>query len=128
MDVAGIMGAAMGATSGQSSALEHARRDTELADFQEMLNRMIEARDLDEQLERQQIRLAAEKFEAFFLQMMFREMRKTNFNSDGLIPKSNAERIFTEMLDETISDKAAAQGGFGLADMLYSQMTLHLRR
>jgi Rod binding domain-containing protein len=127
MDVSGILSASLNSTGPQASALEHARRDAELADFQAMLTRIIEARELDEKVERAQIRQAAEMFEAYFLQMMFREMRKTNFDEGGIIPRSNAERIFTEMLDETIADQAAAQGGFGLADMLYAQMTTHLR-
>jgi len=57
---------------------------------------------------------------------MFREMRRTTENEKTFMPKSNAERIFTEMLDEEMSNKAAAAGGFGLADMIYRQMTMNL--
>jgi len=73
------------------------------------------------------LREATEAFEAYFLNMMMREMRRTLNDEQRIIPMSHAERIFTEMLDEVISDKAAAQGGFGLADMLYAQMTMRFR-
>ncbi|MCL2840688.1 MAG: rod-binding protein [Defluviitaleaceae bacterium] len=124
MDIAGVAG--LGAGGVQNSALEHARRDSEMAQFQGILESMIAERDNPLGTDRAQMRQAAEMFEAYFLQMMFRQMRSVNFNEDGLFSRSHAEQIFTEMLDETISDKAASQGGFGLADMLYAQMTRHL--
>ncbi|MCL1884023.1 MAG: rod-binding protein [Defluviitaleaceae bacterium] len=98
--------------------------NNEFAQFQEVLERVMGREDSTlEERERAQIRQAAEMFESYFLNMMFRQMRSVNFDEDGFIPRGNAERIFTEMLDEVISDKAAEQGGFGLADMLYAQMT-----
>ena len=121
MDVSGII-----SSSGTSfTSLEHARRDDELAQFQNILESMIEIRERENisPADRAQIRKAAEMFEAYFLQMMFREMRRTNFNENGIIPRSNAEKIFTDMLDEQIADAAASRGGFGLADMIYRQMT-----
>jgi len=117
MNIGGI-----GGGSGQMTALEHAAQESKLSNFQTVFENIRDNPDAD----RAQMRQAAEMFEAFFLQMMFREMRSTNFNQEGLFARSHAENIFTEMLDETISDKAAAQGGFGLADMLYAQMTRNL--
>ncbi|MCL2216556.1 MAG: rod-binding protein [Defluviitaleaceae bacterium] len=122
MDVSGII-----STAGtQLTALQHAQRDGELAHFQGIMESILNERDNPDGPDRAQIRQAAEMFEAYFLQMMFREMRRTNFNENGIIPRSNAEQIFTDMMDETISDQAAAQGGFGLADMIYKQMTRRL--
>ena len=121
MNISNIAGM-MPSAGAHATALQHAQHDSELAHFQRLLENLL---DEHEQMERAQIREAAEMFEAYFLQMMFREMRRTNFNEDGIIPRSNAEQIFTDMLDETMSDQAAAQGGFGLADMLYAQMTRH---
>jgi len=75
--------------------------------------------------ELQSIKDAAESFESYFLQMMFREMRKTISDEDGLIPKSRAEKIFTEMLDEQISKEVASgPNGIGLADTIVRQLTL----
>ena len=107
------------------------RRETDLSNFQSLLEEAIEARnaagnsDSDSVVaaHRAQIRQAAEMFEAYFLQVMFREMRRTGIDDDGFVPKSHAERIFTEMLDEQVATQAASSGGFGLADMLYAQMT-----
>ena len=100
------------------------RTDSEYGQFQAMLERMLEREDASpEDNERAQMRKAAEMFESYFLNMMFTQMRSVNFDEDGFIPRGNAERIFTSMLDEVISDQAAAQGGFGLADMIYAQMT-----
>jgi len=69
------------------------------------------------------IRNAAETFESYFIQIMLREMRRTIPDDGGLIPKSQAERIFTEMLDEEKSKEMARAGGIGLADVIVRQMT-----
>ena len=74
-------------------------------------------------VERQAIQDAAEAFESYFLQIMLREMRRTIPDDGGLIPKSQAEQIFTEMLDEEIAIEAARAGGIGLADVIVQQMT-----
>jgi flagellar protein FlgJ len=73
--------------------------------------------------EDKQLREACESFESYFLQIMLREMRKTSFDENGFLPKSNAEQIFTDMLDEEIAKSAAKGKGIGLADQLYRQMT-----
>jgi len=73
--------------------------------------------------ERQAIQEAAEAFESYFIQIMLREMRNTLSDDDGLIPRSTAERIFTEMLDEEIAKEAARGGGIGLAQVIVQQMT-----
>ena len=73
--------------------------------------------------DKKQLMEACESFESYFLQMLFREMRKTLSDEDGLIPKSNAEKIFTDLLDEETSKNAARAGGMGLAQMMYKQMT-----
>ena len=66
---------------------------------------------------------ACREFEAYFIQMMLREMRKTIDTSNSLIPKSNAEKIFEDMLDEEYANIAAKQGdGMGLAQTMYNQM------
>lgn len=69
-----------------------------------------------------QLQKACEGFESYFLQIMFREMRKTNLNTDGVFAKSGAEEIFEDMLYEEYSKTAAAKGGIGLADMMYRQL------
>jgi len=70
-----------------------------------------------------QLRKACEGFESYFLQIMFREMRKTSLNTGGAFAKSNAEEIFEDMLYEEYSKAAAMKGGVGLADMMYRQLS-----
>jgi flagellar protein FlgJ len=100
----------------------HQRHETEINRFREIFDRATESQEVD----RAAIRNAAEMFESYFLQLMFREMRKTSENERTFIPKSHAERIFTDMMDEEVAKNAASAGGVGLADMIYKQMTRHL--
>jgi flagellar protein FlgJ len=106
------------------------RHESEIGRFTTILNDAME-RQLNpgtegSTVDRAELRHAAEMFESYFLQMMFREMRKTTVNENSFIPKSHAEKIFQEMLDEQVSKDAASAGGIGLADMIYKQMTRHL--
>lgn len=115
-------------------AVEQQRHTTEVDRFREVLERAMEGYAGEQNiagsvLDREAIRNAAEMFEAFFLNMMFREMRRTSqqLNENSFIPKSHAERIFTEMMDEQVSENAARAGGIGIADMIYRQMTRQLQ-
>ena len=122
MEVTGIINTA----NARADAMNDARLDAGLAEldrFRELLAAAIA--DTEESLNerRAHIRLAAETFESYFIQIMFREMRRTTFDERGLFPRSNAERIFTDMLDEEIAKSAASGRGIGLADMIYQQMT-----
>lgn len=66
---------------------------------------------------------ACADFESYFLQMMFREMRKTAVEG-GFMPKSQAENIFQDMLDEEYAKKSAKAGGVGLADTMLRQLRI----
>lgn len=71
-----------------------------------------------------ELRKACTEFESYFLQMMYKEMRKTVHSEGGLFPKSQAEQIFQDMLDEENCKKVAESGnGLGLAEMLYKQLS-----
>ena len=109
------------------TAAQH-QHEADIARFQTLFNDALERRGEAEEIDRAAIRNAAEMFESYFINLMFREMRRTTENEHTFMPKSNAERIFTEMLDEEMSNQAAAAGGFGLADMIYRQMTMNLDR
>lgn len=66
---------------------------------------------------------ACQEFEAYFIQYMFKEMRKTVDTSNSLFPKSQTEEVFQDMLDEEYSKSVAKNNnGIGLADMMYKQM------
>lgn len=66
---------------------------------------------------------AAKEFEAYFLHMMFRAMRATVDTSRGILPQSQSEEIFRDMLDEQVARTAAEGGGIGLAQQIFRQMT-----
>ena len=70
-----------------------------------------------------ELKKACEGFESYFLQIMFREMRKTSLHVGDMFEKSNAEEIFEDMLFEEYSKISASRGGMGLADMMYKQLT-----
>ena len=110
----------------------HIHGNTSVAGAEAMRRRLDGMTGLREEVsddEMEAIRYAAETFESYFIQMMFREMRRSSetLNENSFIPRSQAERIFTEMLDEETAISAAANGGIGLADMIYNQMTRHLQ-
>jgi len=66
---------------------------------------------------------AALEFEAYFIQVMFREMRSTINTESGILPQSQAQEIFQDMLDEQTARSAAANGGIGLAQQIFRQFT-----
>jgi len=66
---------------------------------------------------------AAQEFEGYFLQMMFRAMRDTVHSDDGILPQSETQRIFQDMLDEQTAIAASRGGGMGLAQQIFDQMT-----
>ena len=69
----------------------------------------------------QELRDACKGFEAMFLNIMYREMRKT-VPKYPLFGESNAESIFKDMRDTQLMQNVADSGGIGLADMLYKQL------
>ena len=58
-----------------------------------------------------------------FLNLMYGEMRKSVNEQDGLLPKTQAEKIMQSMLDEELTKNMAKAGGVGLADVLYKQLS-----
>ena len=74
--------------------------------------------------DRTALKEASVEFEAYFIQMMFRTMRQTINTENSFLPKSNAEKIFEDMLFEEASKAAARAGGIGLASFMYKQLSL----
>lgn len=64
-------------------------------------------------------REAAIKFEAYLAQIMVREMRKTV--PDGIFG-GQAMEVFTDLLDQEVSERIAEGGRLGLAHQLMAQM------
>lgn len=76
----------------------------------------IDKRDNNEQLVRK-----GKEFEAIFVQQVFKSMRQTVPEGE-LLPRGNAEQIYTDMQDIEAAKQLTAQGGIGLAEMLIEQL------
>ena len=69
----------------------------------------------------EKLRESAQQFEAIFIQQMYKEMRKT-IPDDGLIPRGNADDVYTQLQDFEAAKVTAQQGGIGLADLMMQQL------
>ncbi len=69
----------------------------------------------------QKLHEVSELYEKHFLGEMMKAMRST-VHEGGFVQSNQAEKIFREQLDQEYVDKWGAQGGIGLADLIYKQM------
>lgn len=69
----------------------------------------------------QKIRDVAQQYEKHFLRELVKSMRST-VSDGGLVQKSQAEKIFSEQLDEQYVEQWGSRGGIGLADMIHKQL------
>jgi len=71
---------------------------------------------------RSQLKDAAIEMETWFINEMFKAMRRTVPEGEGMFETSNAEQIWRDMLDEQTAKTLAQSGGLGLAQTLYEQL------
>lgn len=71
--------------------------------------------------DRQKMFEAARQFENFFMEKMFREMKK-NMGKNDIIHGGSAEDIFQDMLLTERVNKMTSTSTMGLAEQIYSQM------
>lgn len=64
---------------------------------------------------------ACNDFEALFVKYMMEQMRET-VPADGLFGQSQAEKIYTGMLDDEMAKSVSHGRGMGLAKAMYEQM------
>lgn len=67
----------------------------------------------------------SKEFEAIFVNQMVSTMRKT-VAKGGLVPESNAEKIYQSMLDYEYSKKISDSGQIGLWKIVYDHL-LHIK-
>ncbi len=91
--------------------------DEELKSFSDALK---EAKDSGED---EKLKKAAQNFEAFFINSIFKNMRNSQSWGEGLTEKSHARGIYEGMMDEKISDEISTGRGIGIGDMIYKQMS-----
>lgn len=68
----------------------------------------------------QQLRQAAEAFEALFLRQMIGGMRQAKLTQDDLF-SSDATEQFQSMADSQLADTMADKSSFGIAELLLKQ-------
>ena len=71
--------------------------------------------------EHPEVRKVAKQFEALFVNQMISAMRKTVVKG-GLVPESNAERVYQSMLDSNHAEKMADTEQLGLSQMIYDHL------
>ena len=69
----------------------------------------------------EQLKQTCQKFEAFFLQSMFKSMRAA-VPEGGLIERSNGQQWFEEAFDVEVAQSVSTGRGVGLAEALYKEM------
>jgi flagellar protein FlgJ len=79
-----------------------------------------------EENDEESLKRACQDFEAYFLNVVFKEMRNSIPKGD-LIPKSMAQQTYEEMLDQEISKEGAKSGSIGLADLMYNQLSMNMK-
>ena len=72
------------------------------------------------------LRQAAHDLEGVFMSQLFKAMRETVPEGEGIFESSTAEGIFSSMLDEVMGAAAAKRIEGGLGDALYNQLNRRL--
>jgi len=72
------------------------------------------------------LKKATQQFESYFVDQLFKEMRKTVPDDTLLGDSDHQTEIFTDMMDQSVSDSISKRGDFGLAKMMYSELSKHL--
>lgn len=109
MDVKGIGSDLLNTYTDSSNAKEVETK------FETIFEAALESQD-DQELQK-----AYEEYEAYYVQKLFKEMRKT-IPEGGMFEESNERNIFEDMLDEEYSKVISEARGFGVADALYRQL------
>lgn len=78
--------------------------------------------DEEKKKEEAELRKAVQGFESYFIHQILKKAR-SGLPVGGLIPKSNAESIFEDMLDEKRAEEMTKVGGIGLTEALMKQLT-----
>ena len=100
-----------------NSQVSSKQDEQKLKSFSDSLEKAKDEGDDDE------LKKAADQFEAFFLNEIFKSMRKSSEWGEGLTEKSHARGIYESMFDEKISDEISTGRGIGIGDMIYKQMS-----
>ena len=70
---------------------------------------------------REQLKAAAQAFEAVFLRQMIGSMRQASLAEDDVLSGGRAAEQFRDMSDAKLADSMSQKGSFGIADLLLKQ-------
>lgn len=104
-----------GVSGSAQKSLEQAYEASKETGFKALFDAAVTSGD-DEQLKE-----AAREFEAYFLGIMLKQMRRTVIDG-GLIEKSEARKHFETMLDEEYARNMSSGEGIGIANAIYEAM------
>jgi len=76
----------------------------------------------DQQQALAKLHVAAQQMESLFVDMLFKEMRKSAPSVSLTGKTSNAEQTFSEMLDTKRADELAKSGSLGIGKILEQQL------
>jgi len=68
-----------------------------------------------------QLKKVAQQFESIFVNQMVEAMRRTVVKQ-GMVPESQAEKIYQSMLDQEYSSKVAESARLGLSEIIYQHL------
>lgn len=91
--------------------------------FQYQKNHELIMKEIKNDPQKKELYDAALQFESFFTEKMFKAMQK-NIPENSLLPKNNGEKIFEEMLMTERVSKIHKTQNLGLADIIYSQLSI----
>lgn len=66
---------------------------------------------------------AAQDFEALFIKQMLDAMRKTLNTQDDMVGSGTGQDMYNDMLYDEYAKKMSSTGQFGIADMIYEQVS-----
>ena len=68
------------------------------------------------------LKKATQQFEAYFVNELLKEMRKTVPKDTLIQDDGNGQDIFQGMMDQTLSESMSSRGDLGMAKMMYDQL------
>lgn len=75
----------------------------------------------DMETRKAELRKTAEQFEAIFIRQFMKTLRST-LPGDGLFGDGAAGEIYSDMMDNAVSEAVSKRGAFGIADMVYQRL------
>lgn len=81
------------------------------------------AENLNRKIEERKLKESCKEFEAIFIKQMLKSMKST-VKKSGLIKENMGEKLFDDMLYDEYAKKMSNTSEFGIADMMYKQLSL----